>query len=77
MYVIPIKLVIMISILLEEQNKLAKIAPSLPIKLNEDIEISPASGSIQPKKETVVKVCCSIYLFFLTLNLTLCYRNFI
>lgn len=55
----------MISILLEEQTKLAKIAPNLPVKLNEDIIISPASGSIQPKKETIVQVCCSIY-FFLT-----------
>lgn len=56
MYTTPIKLTIMISVLLEEQNKLAKIAPSLPIKLSEDIEISPASGSVQPKKEATVQV---------------------
>lgn len=55
------KLIIMISILLEEQTKLAKIAPNLPVKLNEDIEISPASGFIRPKKEIVVQVCCSLY----------------
>ncbi|XP_011690792.1 PREDICTED: hydrocephalus-inducing protein-like [Wasmannia auropunctata] len=44
------------AILLEEQNKLAKIAPSLPLKLNEDIEISPVSGSVQSKKEAIVQV---------------------
>ncbi|XP_011879966.1 PREDICTED: hydrocephalus-inducing protein-like [Vollenhovia emeryi] len=44
------------TILLEEQNKLAKIAPNLPVRLNDDIEISPVSGSIQPRKETVVQV---------------------
>lgn len=55
----------MISIFLEEPSKLAKIVPNLPVKLNEDIEINPASGSIRPKKELIVQVCCSIY-FFLT-----------
>ncbi|KYQ52600.1 Hydrocephalus-inducing protein [Trachymyrmex zeteki] len=44
------------AILLEKQNKLAKIAPNLSLKLNEDIEINPASGSIQPKKEVIVQV---------------------
>lgn len=63
MYVTSIKWAIILSVLLEEQNKLAKIAPSLPIKLNEDIEINPASGFIQPKKEAVVQVCYSIFSF--------------
>ncbi|XP_012054801.1 PREDICTED: hydrocephalus-inducing protein-like [Atta cephalotes] len=44
------------AILLEKQNKLAKIVPNLSLKLNEDIEINPASGSIQPKKEVIVQV---------------------
>ncbi|XP_039306783.1 hydrocephalus-inducing protein homolog [Solenopsis invicta] len=44
------------TVLLEEQNKLAKIAPSLSLNLNEDIKINPASGFIQPKKEAIVQV---------------------
>lgn len=60
-----IKLIIMISILLEEQNKLAKIASGLPLKLKEDIEISPITGSIQPKKEITVQVYFSKYNIFL------------
>lgn len=51
---------IMISILLEEQNKLAKITSGLPLSLKEDIEISPITGSIQPKKEMTVQVYFSI-----------------
>ncbi|KAM0731376.1 Hydrocephalus-inducing protein [Formica fusca] len=43
-------------ILLEEQHKLAKIASNLPLKLKEDIEISPITGSIQPKKEVTVQI---------------------
>lgn len=60
MYTTSIKLAIMISILLEEQNKLAKIAPTLPVKLNEDIEISPASGFVQSKKEAIIQVRCLV-----------------
>lgn len=41
---------------MEEQNKLAKISSSLPLKLKEGIEISPITGSIQPKKEVTVQV---------------------
>ncbi|KYN44368.1 Hydrocephalus-inducing protein [Trachymyrmex septentrionalis] len=44
------------AILLEKQNKLAKIAPNLSLKLNEDVEINPASGFIQPKKEAIIQV---------------------
>lgn len=58
-----IKLIIMISILLEEQNKLAKIASGLPLKLKEDIEISPITDFIQPKKEITVQVYFSKYKF--------------
>ncbi|KAG5323149.1 HYDIN protein, partial [Acromyrmex heyeri] len=43
-------------ILLEKQNKLAKIAPNLSLKLNEEIKINPASGSIQPKEEVIIQV---------------------
>ncbi|XP_072764383.1 hydrocephalus-inducing protein homolog [Anoplolepis gracilipes] len=43
-------------VVLEEQNKLAKIASNLPLKLKEDIEISPTIGSIQPKKEITVQI---------------------
>jgi len=50
---------------LEEQNKLVKIAPNLSLKLNEDIEISPTSGSVQSKKEVIVQVCCSMHFFFI------------
>lgn len=64
MYIL-IKLIIVISILLEKQNKLAKIAPNLSLKLNEDIEINPASGSIQPKKEVIVQVCCLMHFFLM------------
>lgn len=53
----------MISILLEEQNKLAKIASGLPLKLKEDIEISPITDFIQPKKEITVQVYFSKYKF--------------
>jgi len=51
---------------LEEQNKLAKIAPNLPLKLNEDIEISPASGSVQSKKEAIVQVCYSMHFLLIS-----------
>ncbi|XP_011066010.1 PREDICTED: hydrocephalus-inducing protein-like [Acromyrmex echinatior] len=44
------------AILLEKQNKLAKIAPNLSLKLNEEIKINPASGSIQPKEEVIIQV---------------------
>lgn len=59
-----IKLIIIISILLEEQHKLAKIASNLPLKLKEDIEISPITGSIQPKKEVTVQVFFNTILFY-------------
>ncbi|KAG5334606.1 HYDIN protein, partial [Acromyrmex charruanus] len=44
------------AILLEKKNKLAKIAPNLSLKLNEEIKINPASGSIQPKEEVIIQV---------------------
>ncbi|XP_036144321.1 LOW QUALITY PROTEIN: hydrocephalus-inducing protein [Monomorium pharaonis] len=43
------------TILLEEQSKLAKIAPTLLVKLHENLEINPAFGFVQPRKEAVVQ----------------------
>jgi hypothetical protein len=53
--------------LVEEQNKLAKVVPNLSIKLKEDIEISPASGSIQPQKEATIQVHFLIFVIFIFL----------
>lgn len=44
------------SILLEELDKLVKIASNLPATFKENIEVNPASGSIQPGKEATVQV---------------------
>ncbi|XP_014477569.1 PREDICTED: hydrocephalus-inducing protein homolog [Dinoponera quadriceps] len=43
-------------ILLEGRDKHATIVPNLPARLKEDIEISPASGSIKSQEEKTVEV---------------------
>lgn len=51
------------SVLLEEQDKLAAIAPNLS-GLKEDIEIDPASGSIESQGEATVQVHFSRWFYF-------------
>lgn len=55
------------SVLVEERDKLATIAPNLPARLKENIEINPASGSIRPQNEKTVQVdfsrCFSLFYF--------------
>lgn len=46
--------------LLEEKDKLTKIASNLFKKLKDQIEINPASGSIRPQKEAIVQVYFSM-----------------
>jgi len=64
-----IKPTIIFSVLLEERDKLIKIAPSLFRKLKNRVEINPASGSIQSQKEVVVQVHFSTQTFFKIYNL--------
>jgi len=59
-----IKSTIIFSVLLEEKDKLIKIAPSLYKKLKNRFEINPASGSIQSQKEAIVQVRSFTQTFF-------------